>query len=467
MPTTVLNAYSSAYPAVSNRIRATIASQSAPLAIVASDIDTAIGHPVRIWSFPGIPRDNYIFSLDEIDGSGNVVTNLAYFDVVPSDVYGDLTRDDEQIQVDFTNGFVSNSSIVVFDGSETSLGSGLFKPDYRGWDIVPSELTGRGILVEGLDYSWDKVIGTFTLLQASDEFQNATWFNIHFNPVSVPQGNSYPTLSDFQIELLTSNITLDYTDMGKMIIIEPILDYIEVTLPDPATVVDGRPIRICVTDSEENKCIRIKPFASELIRFLRGNIYIMPNESIAIYKYTRSVGVYEWRVYSADGNFRHTGEVVGDDAVMDRGFGDRSVFNKQLLDGSSVSVLRFARLYNDFVLNLPIAQVVAYSDWLTGNNRYFYSLSNGTEFHVPDRRGIFERNNNTGKAGDFGLDQVGPHVHPYKRTRTDPVNGQYEPNRMSSGSGRGLWNGDDVATLSNDGLETMPKHYLINKYVLL
>ena len=54
--------------------------------MVASIIDTTAGHPTRVYSFSGLPRNNYGFSLDEIDGSGNVVNNLALFDVVPGQV---------------------------------------------------------------------------------------------------------------------------------------------------------------------------------------------------------------------------------------------------------------------------------------------------------------------------------------------------------------------------------------------
>src|SRR5580765_8446263 len=89
-----------------------------------------------------------------------------------------------------------------------------------------------------------------------------------------------------------------------------------------------------------------------------------------------------------------------------------NVYNKKLLDGSIESINKYARLYNEIVLNLPLGQAVAFADWLTGNNKYFYSLDNGSgQFHFPDRRGVFEKNNSVSNAGFFESEQVGPHTH--------------------------------------------------------
>lgn len=100
----MLNAYSGAFPSITNRIQARVYKQSSPLAIVASITDEESGHPARIWSFPGLVRTNYIFKLVEIDGDDNVVNQLAYFDVVPGSIDGFLTRSFEQVQVDSTPG---------------------------------------------------------------------------------------------------------------------------------------------------------------------------------------------------------------------------------------------------------------------------------------------------------------------------------------------------------------------------
>jgi len=466
MPTVVLNAYSKAYPFITNRIRASVYLQTDPQSLIATIIDTTAGHPQRIYSFPGLPRNNYGFSLDEINGAGVVINNLALFDVVPGQIDGLLTRNDEQIQVDTTPGFTSGENTFVFDGTETAPGSGIFKPNYIGWEIVPSELTGRGILVKNsLDYSWDKDTGIFTLLQSGDVFQVGTYYNIHFNPIQNPAGGSYPTIKDFETILVTATQTLDVSVFGKKLIAEPVGDYIELTLPPISTCPSGRPLMIEVGGTGV-RCVKVIQDGSDNIQFLRGNIFINSNESLTIYKFVRSAGVFEWRVSEADGNFKTVGQLVSED------FTQSDVINKKILDGSSEDVLKYARIYNEVVLNLPINQVVDYDVWATGNNKYFYSKANSSnplnsgKFHFPDRRNLFERNNNTGKAGDYYADTVNNTGVKITVNQGNSYTGNGGPGIVGRGSNSPNTFDIPVTGIST-GSETMPKHYLINKYVLI
>ncbi|MEO7520390.1 MAG: hypothetical protein ABIW79_01110, partial [Gemmatimonas sp.] len=238
MSTVVFDLVSKAFPTITNRIRAAVYKETSPLAIVAQIIDTTAGHPQRVWHFPGLNRENYKLSLDEIDASDNPIANLALFDVVPGTIDGLLSRKDEQIKVGTTVGFVTGATSFTFDGTGG-------KPDYIGWEIVPSELTGRGILVRGLDYSWDKTVGTFTLLQAGDVFPEFLYYNIHFEPQINPIGNSVAVSNrDYTIRLITSNTTLDDTDFGKKLIVEPAGVYMTVTLPLLSSVAEGRPLLV-------------------------------------------------------------------------------------------------------------------------------------------------------------------------------------------------------------------------------
>lgn len=454
MPTSVLNAYSSAYPLITNRIRSSIYLQSSPQAFIASQIDVTIGHPIRTWSFPGLPRNNYGFILEEIDGSGNPVAVLAKFDVVPGEMDGELVRDDEQIKVGTTPGFTAGLNTFTFDGTGG-------KPDYRGWEIVPSELTGRGILVrDTLDYTWDKVLGVFTLTQVGDVFSTDTYYNIHFNCIVNPAGGSYPTLSDFEIELITVSTILTASSFGKKLIVEPASNFIDITLPAIATVVQGRPLMVEVGGTG---IYTVRIIDGATIVWLRGNIYMMAGETLRIYKYTRAT-VNEWRVDNADGNFKNVGQLVSDDAIQS------DVINKQLLDGSIKDKRQYARIYNEYVLNLPIGQAVNFNDWGTGNNNRYYSLANGTDtnlFHFADRRFLYERNLLTGKSGDYQTNTVGPHSH--------IVN--IPSSNSSSGAGKAATGSDPLGgdipitpfstEEHNTGGETRPETYLINKYVLI
>lgn len=448
MPTTTLNAYASAYPLVINRIRASIFKQSSPQAIIASIIDTTIGHPVRQYNFPGLPRNNYGFSLDVIDSSGNAIQNLSLFSVVPSTIDGLLTRNDEQIKCDTTIGFVSGTTTFIFDGT-------VGKPSYIGWDIVPSELTGRGILTKDLDYTWDKITGLFTLLQAGDVFQTSQYYNIHFEPIQNTAGNSILTINDFSSKLIIADYSILLEDFSNKIVLEPAGGYLVATLPDISTVVEGRKLML---EGSGNGCSKISTINGQSINFNRGLLFILPNESLSIYKFKRATNVFEWRVFEAYGNYKNVGQLTSDDCIESMALG------KILLDGRSASTTINARLYNDFVLNLPLIQVCSFDQWSVGNNIYLYSLSDANgNFKVPDRRGLFERNSSfITKAGDY---QDADTFFTYNYSSGTPLAGG-----QTTGLGYQAGNPNQYQFRYKQitvGTETRPVNYSTNKYVLL
>lgn len=457
MPTVVIDAYVKAFPLMTNRQRASIYKESDLLAPVATQIENA-PHPIRIWHFPGLPRDNYAFVLDEIDGGGAVVQNLAEFDLVPGALDSALFRGDEQYKVGTTPGFDAGLDTVTFDGTGG-------KPDFRNWEIVPSELTGRGILVRGLDYSWDKLTGIMVWLQAGDILQDATWYNFKFDPIANTAGGSEPTVTDFSSRLVTATGNIEVADFGNTVIVEPEGPYIELTLPDITTVPQGRPVSIetiKLVGSAVN-CIKIIPNGADIINFLQGDLYMMNNESLQIYRFRRDDLTDEWRVRLAQGNFYSVGESIADDAIQ------TGVYCKQALNGSSKDKFQYARYYNEVVLRLPATQRVNYDDWATGNNKYLHSLANSGDlgnadkFYFPDRRDLFERNNNAGKAGDYQADTVGPHLHPVNPPTSD---NQSSAGRTTTGNTITSETITQYFTGLNTGtVETRPKNYLINKYV--
>lgn len=95
--------------------------------------------------------------------------------LVTINIIGGTTRYDEQIRVGTTIGLVAGASGFVFDGTGG-------KPDYRGYQIVPTEISGRGILINGVDYSWNYATGEFQLLLPGDLLQPNAYYNIHFEP---------------------------------------------------------------------------------------------------------------------------------------------------------------------------------------------------------------------------------------------------------------------------------------------
>jgi len=265
---------------------------------------------------------------------------------------------------------------------------------------------------------------------------------------------------------------------GRKVIAEPGDHYIELTLPTIASVVQGRPLMIEVSGIS-HCCVRVKANGADVIKFLKGNIYAAQHETFIVYKFIRPGGTMEWRVAQADGNFKTVGQIVSDDGE----FGD--VINRIPLDGSSVLVTQYARLYNEVVLNLPIAQVVNYDSWATGNNKYLFSLANSSnpanagKFMIPDRRGLFERATTAAtKPGDYQDSQNQQHNH-YIQTGGDnnlDDNADGYIHGRSNDDGRAnpadmtnpiTWNMTKHFTTLSGGTESRPTNYSINKFVLI
>lgn len=115
-----------------------------------------------------------------------------------------VVRNDEQIQVDVTVGLVAGSLSFTFDGT-------LGKPDYRGYEIVISEYTGRSPMIKALDFSWDYVHGVFNLLLPGDVLRHHQWYNVHFeNPIVQPINPSPSSLID--ATYFIRNITITNID---------------------------------------------------------------------------------------------------------------------------------------------------------------------------------------------------------------------------------------------------------------
>ena len=134
------------------------------------------------------PVEKMLFSWNEmsamIEQLCSFLWNKKGIGVTPSSFSSVLsTRNDEQIKVGVTPGFNQGDNSFTFDGTGG-------KPDYRGLSIVPSELNGRGILINGIDYSWNSITGNFTLLLPGDIFMANTVYNIHFNIGVIVQQSS-------------------------------------------------------------------------------------------------------------------------------------------------------------------------------------------------------------------------------------------------------------------------------------
>lgn len=465
MSVVTLQIYTGPFGTVTNNIRLEVAAESAPLAILAFQIDATAGHPLKTWVFTGMPAVNLVFRILEVDGGGITIRQIGgdMFVVPPAGLSGTVIAfASEQITAGVTTGFVAGLNSVTFDGTGGS-------EDWRGREI-DTIIRNNIVMQRGVDLSWDPTAGTLTLLKAGDVFGNLEWFNVSFQTIT--DGPVQPPIPEsITVKQITANYSLSAADdAGTTILIDPTTDYLEIQLPDISTVVSGTPYDFEFKCGTTIKCAKFLVTGTDKIDWLQGNrsdIKMLPGESFRIYKFTDTSGmspVNFWRIKNAVGNFMRVGEQVTDDNISSQ------VYNKILFDGPSLDTKQFARLFEDHVSQLG-GQLVNYDDWATGNNKYKFSLANSADpanagkFMIPDRRNIFERNSDgTRVPGDLQAEMIGPHVHP-EIVMTAVNNGGDNPVGFRDTLNDPHPSGTNTG--QNTGSENRPKNIAVRKYLLV
>jgi len=114
-----------------------------------------------------------------------------------------IVRNDEQIKVGTTPGLVAGSSSFTFDGT-----AGTF--DYRGAEIGIKDAETNRKLVNGVDYTWDHVLGVFQFLLPGVVFIDAVVYTVRFMPTAQPLGSdtySFINASFFIRDINLVNVT--------------------------------------------------------------------------------------------------------------------------------------------------------------------------------------------------------------------------------------------------------------------
>lgn len=453
-----LNVYSGAFPLITvNSLKFALYKQSDPLVEVTSQTFAA-PHPIRTVSFPGLERTNYKLKVIEMNGV-TPVAEKANFDVVPDDNTEVAYYAPVEIQADVTPGIVSGtgSNSFTFDGT-----SGTF--DWRGREIYV-ERVGQGTMQRDAQYTWNTTTGMFTLLAVGDEIQPSELFNVEFGLVVTPTSGGVPPFTLFSaLMIITGTTTLLSADANKKILIQGASNSFDITMPDIATTAALTPFYFEAGIGAHIN-VRIKCAAGQTIDWGKGartDVKIGVCESIVIYKQVISPGVNVWRVHDAKGNFLTVGRIVTSDAdVADE-------YNCKKLDGSSLSIIDYARLYEDFVQQLPPSQVCNFADWGTGDNKYKFSYASGGLFKIPDRRNLFTRNSDgSNLPGFYSADKVGP----VTGTATLPKGFSYTGGPNQARIGNGANTPQDIAghtiSIITGNSETVPKHFVTNLFVLI
>ena len=461
MPSTVTpRIYTAAFPAITNSLKYVLYNTDDPLVEVDSQTFAA-PHPARTVSFPGLDRVNYTFKLLEMVGA-TPVAERANFQFNP-DNSDFLYRTPENIRVGTTAGWIDGSTSAVLDGSGG-------KADWRGWEPIVDQ-PGIGPLLRDVNYTWDSVTGTFMLIDGNTLYTDLE-YRFDFQPQTISASPGVPGGRQFTTVLeVTEDTTLTADDMGKKILINPASNYIEITMPDISTVVANRVTWFETVASASMFGVRIKAGTGAtwgLAPTGRTDMWMAPGETFEAYK---NASVY--RVQNPVGNFIEVGRQFSSDRDAEE--------NAIPMDGSTGDTETYARIWNDYVLQLDAAQVVTFADWEADPTKQcFWSLGDGglpELFHFPDRRDRHERNTGaSNEAGEQIADDPGAHSHVMFGGASSATDLQADkiPAYLAGGYGSGndyrIKNaGTQTATLGKTGTtgtgETKVKSYYVNKFV--
>jgi hypothetical protein len=458
MSTVTPRIYTGAFPTISNPLKYALFAASDPLAEVASQTFNA-PHPVRAVSFPGLDRINYIFRLYEMSGGLPIRTVINDFNFNPEN--GDLSyKTPEILVVGETTGLNAGASGFVFDGAGD-------KPNWIGWNPI-LQPPGFSPWLLGYDYNWNATTGELELINGvvfENEYRILAEFELSTNSSAggIPGGRQFTEVLE-----VTENTTLEAADLGKKILIKPSSNYIKITMPSIGSSVKNRVTWFQTKpDNGTPFCVEIEAEGTSEWAFDkagRTSMYMVAAESFECYKYDGA-----WQVQNAVGNFLSVGDQFPSDLTTKVG--------AILMNGASLNVEQYSRLYNDFVLELDPSQVVSFADWAANPTKWSYANGGGPNlFKCPDRRNLHERNTqNGGVAGVYQPDQLLGHSHftlsevdggntpptstsAIKRIYLDGGNAGYNLRRAGAAPNIGV-------TSVVGGTENNVKSYRINRFV--
>lgn len=274
--------------------------------------------------------------------------------------------------------------------------------DWIGWNIT--SLTTFSSSYPQSSFSFNPATGTLSLFREGDIFEQDVTYSVGFEiKINVPDGSTTSGGSGLFSgkKYITEDTTLATTDANKLILIKGTASAITVTLPPLNDTPELQPFHFQFPTGNI-RLARVPCAAGDTIDFGKGSrtiIRFYPTESFSIYKELDTETdpdnpVAVWRVFNAVGNFLTVGETVSDEADANH------VINKLSKNSTTYSATVYERIYEEFILKLPSSQVVPYSSWGSGENRYKFSLKDAITglFHVPDTSNMFERQSSGTRA---------------------------------------------------------------------
>jgi hypothetical protein len=364
-------------------------------------------HIDQQFSFPGLPRQNFVYKVLECEINGSTVLQQlgkASFVAANDELQ---YKKPVLIQVGVDNIPGTNT---VWPANVNTVNI----PDFIGWEFEASGRPGQYPFkrdeVNQLDINWTSASGDLTLGTLGDVFQDTEYLYFEFQPIisqssgGVGPGTTGNGFSD--ILVVTADTTLTTADIGKKILISPAGNYLEITLPD-YTSGQANIITYFEMVGGSIKCAKILPHSGQAITWFNNHdLFICPGESFELYKRVVSTGVYQWRAQNLCGNFMNVGEFA---------YNDNAEGNLTLLDGGNRDYQQYARLLDWISRN---SNAIAYATWSSANifTRMKYSLkeTSGNNFRVPDliTNPIYQRPVGAGQnPGDYIPQMLLMHQH--------------------------------------------------------
>ena len=369
-------------------------------------LQKAAPHLDQQYDFPGLPRLNFIYKVQEYSiGGSTFISELGNATFVPANDELDY-KSPQDIQIGVTE--IEGAEPDVWPEHSTLINI----PGWIGYEIIFGRNGVQYPMRKNVDYTWDSITGDLAFLGDGDETQPTEWFHVEFEiiirqssgGVGSSTGAGFP-----EILVVTANYTMVNADIGKKILIDPAGTYLEITLPDYTSVQANKLTYFEMVYTGSDKCAKIKSFSGQQISFLEtmADLYICPNESFELYKRVVVGTTYQWRVQNAEGNFKSVGEMFYSDMP--------TVLNAVRADGSNKDYQTYSRLYNRYVLLGSLG--ISYASWSSANilTRMRFSLKDigSNNFRIPDMQTtpVYMRPAGVSVAGEYGAGQLLQHQH--------------------------------------------------------
>lgn len=329
----------------------------------------------------------------------------------------------------------------------------------EGWEYSIELRQAYGTLTPVAD--WDYLAGPppygWELMPAFGgggyTFQDNEVWILHFYP-KITTITPLPVSSNLfsALIVLTTDTTLDNTNMGKVHLLQSAGTTLNITLPSLLAVTDLKLLTF-ISDGGTHINASILCDGTDTVQFLNGlqdSIILGQSERICIFK-----GNSTWNVFQADGNFSDVGSIVYQ-YLIDQ-------LNTTFADGTLRNRLDYPRLWA-YVQTLDVAEVVNDIDWnnVVLNNKAKYSTGDGsTTFRVPllythgFLRGV---DGTVRKPGNYQADSIGPITgtmsvtkgYSYTGAPNNTVFGNGDPNHQAVIGG--------IPFTITSGTETKPKN---------